>query len=316
MQRREFLTTSVAAMSAVAAGQMVFGTADSPQPIIDTHQHLWDLSKFRLPWLGAASSSPISRSFLPKDYEAATAGLNVVKTVYMEVDVAPEQQAAEADYVIDLCQRDDNPMAAAVISGQPGTPEFEPYVRKYAKSPYIKGLRRVLPKSTTTPGICLQDNFVRSIKLLGDLGLRYDLCLPAADLADAAKLVAQCPETSFILDHCGNMPVVSQDQELRQLWETSLKEMAAKPNVVCKISGIVASANEDWKPADLAPIVNFVIETFGEDRVMFASDWPVCTRRASFAQWVEGLKKIVKDRTPSFRQKLFHDNAMRVYALA
>ncbi|HTE19323.1 MAG TPA: amidohydrolase, partial [Armatimonadota bacterium] len=86
-------------------------------PIIDTHQHLWDLDRFRLPWLEAGG--PLARSFVMADYFAATEGLNVAKTVYMEVDVTPEQHVAEVEYVVDLCARDDNPMAAAVIGGRP-----------------------------------------------------------------------------------------------------------------------------------------------------------------------------------------------------
>src|SRR3712207_4692881 len=97
----------------------------SPQdtlPIVDTPQHLWDLQLFRLPWL--ESNLTLNRCYVLDDYRRATEGLNVVKTVYMEVDVTPEQQADEAEYVISLCRRDDNPMAAAVISGRPASPGF------------------------------------------------------------------------------------------------------------------------------------------------------------------------------------------------
>src|SRR5688572_8451316 len=111
-------------------------------PIIDTHQHLWDLSKFRLPWLPA--DGELTKDFLPGDYARESAGLNVVRTVYMEVDVAPDQKAEEAEYVIGLCQRDDNPMAAAVIGGDPAGEGFPAYVERFAASPYVKGVRQVL----------------------------------------------------------------------------------------------------------------------------------------------------------------------------
>ena len=90
--------------------------------IVDTHQHLWDFKRFSLPW--AKDNKVLGRDFLMSDYFEATAGLPIAQTVYMEVDVTPAQQEAEARYVIDLCQPDDNPMAAAVISGRPGQPGF------------------------------------------------------------------------------------------------------------------------------------------------------------------------------------------------
>ncbi len=282
-------------------------------PIIDTHQHLWDLTKFTLPWHQSEDVASLRRNFVMSDYLAATRDLNVVKAIYMEVDVAPEQQVAEAEYVFDLCARDDNPMAGAVISGRPASEEFAAYIGKLAKSPYLKGVRQALHGPSTPAGYCLQPQFVKSIQLLGDLGLRYDLCLRAGELHDAVKLVDQCPQTKFVIDHCGNMSVTSTDQELRGKWASAMKELAARPNTVCKISGIVVTANADWQPADLAPNMNFAMDTFGEDRILFAGDWPVCTLRASFAQWVDALKVIVQDRSPEFQRKLFYDNAARFY---
>jgi len=128
-------------------------------PIIDTHQHLWDLSKFRLPW--AADVALLNRSYVTADYLAATAGLNVVKAVYMEVDVASDQKLAEAEYIIDLCQRDDNPTVAAVISGYPSEPGFADYINRFAGNPYVKGLRQVLHVTETPRGYCLTPAFVR-----------------------------------------------------------------------------------------------------------------------------------------------------------
>jgi predicted TIM-barrel fold metal-dependent hydrolase len=280
-------------------------------PIVDTHQHLWDLERFNLPWLERLPQ--LRRSFLMSDYLKATEGLGVVKTVYMEVDVHPSQQVQEAEYVIDLCRRDDNPMAAAVISGRPASAEFDGYIKRFARSPYIKGVRQVLHGPSTPPGYCLQPEFVRSIRLLGELGLSYDLVMRNNELEDGAKLVAACPDTRFILDHCGNGDVQATD---RSQWQQGLAAVAREKNVVCKVSGIVASAKPGaWGPEDLAPIVNYTIDQFGIDRVMFAGDWPVCTLAATFREWVEALKAIVADRSHAERRKLFHDNAVGFYGL-
>jgi len=103
---------------------------------------------------------------------------------------------------------------------------------------------------------------------------------------------------------------------LREAWMKGMREMAGRPNTICKISGIIVTADkQNWKPDDLAPNVNFCLETFGDDRVCFAGDWPVCTRTASYKQWVEALKWIVRDRPAEFQRKLFHDNAAKFYGL-
>jgi predicted TIM-barrel fold metal-dependent hydrolase len=325
MNRRQFL-----AAASVAAATTSFGPAHAGEtdlfPIIDTHQHLWDLTRFRLPWLTHAPH--LKRNYLMSDYLEATADLGsfpngagrggsapgkIAQTVYMEVDVDPSQQQAEAEYVIGLCERADNPMAAAVISGRPASEGFATYIRQFRDSAYIKGVRQVLHGEGTPPGYCLDEKFVRGIRLLGELGKSFDLCLRPAELADGAKLIDACPDTRFILDHCGNGDVQARD---RSQWQRDLAALARRPNVVCKVSGIVATATPGkWKADDLAPLVNHTLEVFGPDRVLFGGDWPVCTRSATFRQWIEALRSIVQGRNLEEQRKLFHDNAVRVYGL-
>jgi len=322
LPRREFLRrVTLGAVVAAVAGEHRWASAEETPPVIaadafpivDTHQHLWDLSKFHLPW--TKGNDVLARSFVMADYLQATAGLNITKTVYMEVDVHPSQQMREAEYVIDLCSRPDNPMVAAVISGRPGTDEFAAYAQTFKGSPYIKGIRQVLHGTETPAGFCLQPKFVDSIKLLGELGLSFDLCMRSEELLDADKLVAQSPNTRFIVDHCGNLSVQETDPAKRKVWKEGMVALAARPNVMCKISGIIASAKKDWKVEDLAPNILETIQTFGPERIMFAGDWPVCTLTASYKQWVEALKSIVKDLPAEEQRKLFHDNAVKFYGL-
>lgn len=292
-------------------------------PIIDTHQHLWDLTKFRLAWTDSAPT--LARNFLTEDYLAATAGLNVVRAIYMEVDVDAAQQRAEADAIIALSEQPDTPTVAAVISGRPAdAAAFAAYITHYAANPAIKGVRQVLHGPSTPPGYCLQPTFVQSIQLLGKLGLSYDLCFRPAELGDAVKLVDQCPETQFILDHCGNAnfyivagePTTADSPHTRQQWIDGIAALAERPNVVCKISGIIASARpNDWTATDLAPTINHCLDSFGPDRVIFGGDWPVCTLGAPYASWVNALKIVIRQRSESDQRKLFHDNALRVYGL-
>jgi L-fuconolactonase len=305
MNRREFVAASIAALGAGVAA------AAEPLPILDTHQHLWDLSKFRLPWI--RKDSPLARDFVLQDYRKATEGLNVVRTIYMEVDVAPEQQPQEAEYVLGLCRRADVPMVGAVISGRPASEGFAKYLAPYRNKAPIKGVRQVLHGEGTPKGYCLDPKFVRGIRLLGEYGMSFDLCMRPEELLDAAKLIDACPDTAFILDHCGNARVPDKD---RTQWQKDIAEVAKRQNVVCKVSGIVASAKDTkWTADDLAPIVTHTLSVFGPNRVMFGGDWPVCTLAASFRQWVEALKSIVSSRPLDEQRKLFHDNAVRVYRL-
>jgi predicted TIM-barrel fold metal-dependent hydrolase len=280
-------------------------------PIVDTHQHLWDLGKFKLPWI--ERGSPLAKSYTMKDYLAATKGLNVVKAVYMEVDVAPEQQLAEAEYVTALCKSGKTPTVAAVISGRPASADFKKYVTRFKDSPHIKGLRQVLHNKWTPAKYGLQSAFVKGIQLLGELGLSFDLCMRPAELLDAKKLVETCPDTRFILDHCGNANVQARDHTQ---WRKDMAQIAKCKNLVCKVSGIVASAKKGkWDADDLAPLINHTLDVFGPDRVMFGGDWPVCMLAATYKRWVTALKAIVQQRKISEQKKLFHDNAVRFYGL-
>src|SRR5262249_22944995 len=103
LTRREFLRVSGAALAAAAGPKEAAPMADEPLLIIDTHQHLWDLKKFKLPWI--KEGTPLARSYLMSDYFKATEGLNVVKTIYMEVDLDPAQQQTEAEFVIETCKQ-------------------------------------------------------------------------------------------------------------------------------------------------------------------------------------------------------------------
>jgi predicted TIM-barrel fold metal-dependent hydrolase len=309
MNRRDFLAVSSAAAINLSLAQAKDQT--EMIPIIDTHQHLWDLKKIKLAWV--KENDPLAHSFTPVEYAEATKGLNVVKSVYMEVDVIPEQQQMEVDYVIDLCKSGKTTMVAAVVSGRPASEAFEKYARQFKGSPYVKGIRQVIHVDSTPPGYCLKKEFIKGVQLLGELGLSYDICIRPEELGDAAKLVDECPGTRFILDHCGNGKVPSKD---RTQWKKDMELLGKKKNLVSKVSGIVASAEKGkWTADDLAPLVNHTIECFGWDRVMFGGDWPVCTLAATYKQWVEALKEIVKNRTPAEQKKLFHDNAAKFYGL-
>ncbi len=130
----------------------------------------------------------------------------------------------------------------------------------------------------------------------------------------AQTLLRPSANRPIVLDHCDNPNVQAPD---RSQWQRDIADLAQRENVVCKISGIVASAKPGaWTPDGLAPIVRHCAYVFGKDRIIFASDWPVCTMTATLRQWIEALQQIVSDWSETDRRKLFHDNAVRFYNLA
>jgi predicted TIM-barrel fold metal-dependent hydrolase len=337
MNRRRFLHQAAGAALGPAAVGAIGLAADAQHskehtmpeslPIVDTHQHLWDLSKLRLSWLKGRDA--LNRNHVMKDYLEATAGLNVVKAVYMEVDVDAEDKVAEAEYLIDICRRGDAPTCAAVIGGRPGEPGFREYITRYKGNPYIKGVREVLFKWKEGSAFFLDKAYVDSVRLLGELGMSFDICVAAAGLADAAKLVDLCPNTRFILDHCGNADVKqfypadkypNAEKALEAggfvgRWRRDIAALASRKSVICKISGIVASVPKQWVPDDLAPIINHCLDSFGPDRVVFGGDWPVCTKGATYRQWVEALRQVIRNRSEAEQRRLLSENAIRFYGL-
>jgi L-fuconolactonase len=331
MHRREFhrrvaaavLTSSVLGSSQVRAQTAAEPARDAKSlPIIDTHQHLWDLDRQRVPWL-QKGTGVLGQSHTITDYVETTRSWNVVKAIYMEIDVAPSDQAAEVALVTELCRSGKYPTVAAVIGGRPGEANFADYIRPHAKNPYVRGVRQVL-HGATPPGYCLEDTFVASMKLLGELGLSFDICVRPAELTDAVALVGRCPDTRFIIDHCGNgdpkafLPAArragaapSHDPDA---WRRAMTDLAKAPNTICKISGVVAQVPKpQWTPDDLAPIVNHCLDAFGPERVVFGSDWPVCRVGAELGQWIAALQQIVAERPADHQRKLFHDNAQAFY---
>jgi predicted TIM-barrel fold metal-dependent hydrolase len=287
--------------------------------MIDTHQHLWDLSKFQLPWLEGAPEV-LRRSYRTQEYREATRGLNI-QAVYMEVDVDPAQHPQEVEHVAELSRSGEHPTIAAVVGGRPASAEFARYLARLKKHPEVKGVRQVLHGDSTGPGYCLQKEFIRGVQQLGENGLSFDLCMRPGELLDGVQLAEQCPGTRFIVDHCGNADPTAFAKNAAgpthdpDAWRRAMEKLADRPNTICKISGIVARAPKGWTPGDLAPIVNHCLDAFGPDRVVFGSDWPVCLLGAALRDWVDALTTIVADRPAEERDKLWRDNAVKHYSL-
>ena len=274
--------------------------------IIDTHCHLIHRDRLHYPWLREVPA--LDRDFTLDDYlpEATAAGITDI--LHVEVDVAPADLAAEADFISGL-----GPRVIGTIAGcRPESPDFPQYLERISANPRVKELRRVL--HTQPDGLAQSPLFAANIARLQGSSLTFDLCVLARQIPIATALAAHCPGVQFILDHCGNPDVRNREWEP---WATHLGAIAALPNVTCKLSGVVTNADPaTWTTGDLRPFVEHVIGCFGRDRVMWGSDWPVCTLAADLGRWMAATHVLLSGLGDDERAGLLCKNAQRIYRLA
>ena len=184
-------------------------------------------------------------------------------------------------------------------------------------NPEIKGFRRVLHTAATPPGFCLQGDFIRDLKLLGQSSLPFDICIRRQELGDVKQLAAACDQTQFVLDHCGNADVRMSQEDFVQ-WGQQIRSIAECKNVACKVSGFIWTLQkEGWSyESDIEPILETVFQAFGEDRVLFGGDWPVCTlSKLTFQQWLNSVFRFGNCFGSQTVEKVFEKNALAIYRL-
>jgi L-fuconolactonase len=186
-----------------------------------------------------------------------------------------------------------------------------PYLEWLSRQPLVKGVRRLIQAEAA--GFAMQPDFARGVALLAEYGLSFDIAVRNDQLGEALALVRQCPGVAFVLDHIGN-PDIKEGR--REPWQQDLAAMAAQANVVCKVSGVATRADhQHWQAAELRPYIEYVLATFGPERVLYGSDWPVLTLAAQYEQWVAVLQEVMNTRPAAEQEKLFSENTRRVYRL-
>ena len=277
-------------------------------PIVDTHLQLWDLQRLRYPWL--ASVPMLNKHHLIEDYRRACGPVAVAKMVFLQCECDFAQFQEEADWVTEVSRVD--PRIRGIVPWAPleKGDAAEADLARLAANPLIKGIRRII-QFEADPEFCLRPDFVRGVQLLPRHGFSFDLCINHKQLANTLKLVQQCPNVRFIMDHIAKPDIKAG---LLDPWRAEMRELARLPNVWCKLSGLVTEADfAKWTPADLQPYIEHVVDCFGFDRVIFGGDWPVSTQATDYPRWVSTLDAALKGASPDELHKLYVRNAEAFY---
>jgi L-fuconolactonase len=279
-------------------------------PIVDSHVHVLEPTRFRYDWLQAKPK--INRRFGIEDFHVAHAGIAVDSIVVVEAWTAAAQNLAEAQLVDELA--DGGAPVSGFVANAPVVlgRNVRPHLEGLKQLPRLRGIRYLI-EGAVDPSFCIEQNFLDGLSEVSASDLPFDLCLKHWALPFGTELARRFPEMTFVLDHIGKPGI---KHGLREPWWTGIREMATLPNVVCKVSAVITEADHDsWSYDQIRPYVDRAFECFGFDRVLFGSDWPVSELTHSYSDWVEFLDRVLSGCSRSEMQKFYHDNAVRTYRL-
>lgn len=286
---------------------------------LDTHLHLLYPKRLHYPW--TASLPALQRSFHLKDYLSEARPLGIASALHMEADVCDVQLESETELVAELAKDTPGQIVGAISSCRPESVDakaFASFVERTTANPLIRGFRRVLHNQPDE--LASNERFRANLRRLTARGHPFDLCVLSRQLSQAAQLARSLESTTFVLDHCG-IPVIAHDQF--EHWRQQIEKIARLPNVYCKISGIIAYGDAArWRDGnigmvaeDLRPYVEQTIESFGWRRVVWGSDFPVCTLTGGLTAWQQVTYLLLQGSSDSELDALAHANARRIYRL-
>lgn len=276
--------------------------------IIDTHQHLWDTENLEYPWLEGFDL--LEKRYTVQDYREAIGDLNVVKSVHVEGDPAESEVVKEVEWLTEIAETDG--MIGAIAAAAPlEKPNAESILEQLVGFGLVVGVRR-MAWHHPDPQFYASPELINGVKLLTKFDLSFELCANSMQLPAAIELVKATPDVRHALNHCGGPDIKGGQFEP---WATHIRELAGFENVHCKVSGIVTTASENWTREELKPYIQHLIEAFGYERLMFGSDWPVCTLAATYQEWVDALLWTIEDASDAEKNSLFYENASEFYSV-
>ncbi len=232
--------------------------------------------------------------------------------MFVEVDVDMPQYLDEAIWVDELAKRDRRVLGAVACLPLERGASLEPEIARLAELPTVRGVRRLI-QNQPDPDFVLRPDFLAALRLLPKYGLSFDICIFHSQMPNTLTMVRQCPEVSFVLDHIGKPGIKAG---LIDPWRAHISELAALPNVVCKLSGVTTEADHrSWTREQLRPYIDHVVESFGPDRILYGGDWPVSELAGSYLQWLATLDWATSGFSAADKRKLFRDNAVKTYRL-
>jgi L-fuconolactonase len=274
--------------------------------VIDSHHHFWRYSQAEYGWI-TESMSILRRDFLPSDLKSEISRTSVEAVV----SVQARQSVTETQWLLELAEKND--FVRGVVGWVPlCSPELERDLEQFAGNSKLKAVRHVL-QDEADDDFMLRPDFARGIGMLKDFDLRYDILIFERHLPQAIKLVDRHPELIFILDHIAKPRI---KENIVSPWKKNLVELARRPNVYCKLSGMVTEADhQSWTVAQLRPYVESALEAFGPRRLMFGTDWPVCLLACKYDRWYEIVSEFASCLSTAERGRLMGESAAEAYGL-
>lgn len=273
--------------------------------VIDSHQHFWKYNSVRDAWI-TDDMKVLKKDFLPNDFLPILKSCNIDGCVAVQADQSENEthflltQAHEFDFVkgvvgwIDLLSEN-----------------LDERLLHFSQFKKLKGFRHVVQGEPK--GFLLDERFIQGVKKLQKFNFTYDLLIFHHQLEEALNFIANVPDVKIVIDHLAK-PSIKTKEKTR--WELNMSAAASFKNVYCKISGMVTEANwKNWKAADFTPYLDELFEIFGVDRLMYGSDWPVCTLAAGYQQQLSIVTDYITRLSFEEKQKVMGKNAERFYNL-
>lgn len=278
--------------------------------VVDAHHHLWDLAARDQEWITGEELAPLRRDFTLDELRPPARDAGVGATVVVQtVTVAGETPEL-------LAAADGDPLVAGVVGWTdltaPGIADTLAALRELPGGERLVGIRHQV-QSEPDPQWLLRPDVLRGLRAVEAAGLAYDLVVLPHQLPAATGAAALLPGLTFVLDHLGKPPVSTG---AREPWASLVREFAARPNTVAKLSGLVTEADvHRWTVADLRPYADTALAAFGPARLMYGSDWPVCTLAATYGQVIDVARELTGGLSPDERRSVFAGTASRTYRL-
>jgi len=273
---------------------------------IDAHHHLWRYKPEEYGWI-TEQMSVLRRNFLPGDLKPLLDRADIVGTIAVQA----RQSLEETEWLLQLAE--EVTWIRGVVGWAPiGALDFPGWLETSQQKIKLKGLRHVIQDEPDEQFI-LNEDFNRGIAAMRGSGLVYDILIYARYLPQAVQFVDRHPEQLFVLDHCAKPAITKRELEP---WARYMRELARRANVFCKISGLVTEADwGHWMPAALEPYWRVVLDSFGPNRLLFGSDWPVALLASEYQRWVDTVAEWIAPLSEGEREAIWGGNALRVYSL-